>query len=90
MSKEDKSVVLAFVASLATVKLVTSIMIVYFFPSWHTVMLTVALSLVWFVPPIIYLADRSPGRYRLIRGRMRRQELLRQEWEVEESTPSRR
>lgn len=90
MSKEDKSVVLAFLYSLVTVKVVTSIMIVYFFPSWHTVMLSVVLSLVWFVPPILYFANLSPGKYRLFKGRMRRAELLRQEWEVEEPTATHR
>lgn len=81
---------LAFIGSLATVKLVTSIMIVYYFPSWHTVMLTVVLSIIWFGPPLFYLADRSPGKYRLFRGRMRRKELVRQEWHVEEKTTSHR
>lgn len=90
MSKEDRSVIWAFVGSLATVKLVTSIMILYYFPSWHTLLLVVALSIAWFIPPIFYLGIHSRARARLVRARMRRKELLRQEWDIAERSPSRR
>lgn len=90
MSNEDKQVVWAFVGSLMTAKLVTSILILYYFPSWHSLMLVVVLSLVWFIPPIAYLGHRSQGRYRLVKTRLRRKQLLRQEWDVgEESHKSR-
>lgn len=90
ISKEDRAVVWAFVGSLVTVKLVTSIMILYYFPSWHTLLLVVALSIVWFLPPIFYLGMHSKAHARLVRARMRRRELLRQEWDVgEESHKSR-
>lgn len=84
MTNKDMSVVWAFVGSLATVKLLTSIMILYYFPSWHTLILVLALSVVWIVPPIYYFTRNPRGRYRLLRARVRRNELLRQEWEVEE------
>jgi hypothetical protein len=87
MSHDDKTVVWTFVGSLVTVKLVTSVVILFYFPSWHTLLLVVALSVAWFLPPLLYLMSRSPGKYRLLRGRARRRELLRQEWNVEERTP---
>lgn len=85
MTNNDMSVVWAFVGSLATVKLVTSIMILYYFPSWHTLILVLALSVVWIVAPLYYISRNPRGRYRLLRARVRRNELLRQEWDVEES-----
>jgi hypothetical protein len=94
MSKEDKTVVWAFVGSLATVKLLTSILILYYFPSWHTLGLVVILSLFWIAPPLYYLGlyvkRYSDGRYRLIRARRRRKELVRQEWEIEDPKVNRR
>jgi hypothetical protein len=85
MSKEDQTVVWAFVGSLLTVKLVTSILVLYYFPSWHTLVLVVAFSVLWFVPPIAYFGIHSQRRYRLVKVRLRRKELLRQEWETEET-----
>jgi hypothetical protein len=90
VSHEDKTVVWTFVGSLITVKLVTSVVILYYFPSWHTLLLVGALSVAWFLPPVMYLMSKSPGRYRLLRARARRRELVRQEWNVEERTPSNR
>lgn len=90
MNKNDMAIVWTFIGSLVTLKLLTSIMILYFFPSWHTVLLVVVLSVVWFVPPVYYLTRHSQGRFRLIRARVRRNELLRQEWNVEETTTTRR
>lgn len=85
MTNNDMAVVWTFVGSLMTVKLLTSLLILYHFPSWHTLMLVVALSVAWFVPPIWYFSRHSQSRYRLLRARVRRNELLRQEWEVEET-----
>ncbi|CAN5164513.1 hypothetical protein BH24CHL1_BH24CHL1_19860 [soil metagenome] len=90
MTNNDMAVVWTFVGSLATVKLLTSIMILYYFPSWHTLVLVLALSVVWIVPPFYYFTRHSRGRYRLLRARVRRNELLRQEWEVEETQPQSR
>lgn len=88
MSNKDMAVVWTFAGSLITVKLVTSLMILYYFPSWHTLVLVVALSVVWFVPPVYYFTHYSRSNFRLVRARVRRQELLRQEWEVEETPNS--
>lgn len=85
MTNNDMAVVWTFVGSLITVKLLTSLLILYYFPSWHTLVLVLALSVVWFVPPFYYFTRHSRNRYRLLRVRLRRNELLRQEWEVEES-----
>lgn len=90
MTDEDKSVVWAFVGSLMTVKLVTSILILYYFPTWHALVLVVALSLLWFVPPVAYLATTSQMKYRLFKVRLRRKELLRQEWDVGERSHTHR
>ena len=88
MTNEDKSVVWAFVGSLVTIKLFTSVMVLYYFPSWHTLMLVVALSIAWFIPPFFYLGLHTHRRYRLVKVRLRRKELMRQEWDVEERSPT--
>ena len=90
MTNNDMAVVWTFVGALATVKLLTSIMILYYFPSWHTLVLVLALSVVWLIPPIYYFTRNPRGRYRLLRARARRNELLRQEWEVEETRAGRK
>lgn len=84
MRNDDMAVVWTFAGSLITVKLLTSLLILYHFPSWHTLVLVLALSVVWFVPPFYYFSRHSQGHFRLLRGRARRNELLRQEWEVDE------
>ncbi len=84
MTDDDMAVLWTFVGSLVAVKLITSLLILYHFPSWHSVMLVVMLSVIWFVPPLYYLVRNPRARYRLLRARARRHKLLRQEWEVEE------
>jgi hypothetical protein len=79
------AVVWTFVGSLAALKFLTSIMILYYFPSWHTLVLVLALSVAWIVLPFYYIARNPRSRYRLLRARVRRNELLRQEWDVEGS-----
>lgn len=90
MTKDDMSVIWAFVASLFMIKIVTSVMIFYIFPSWHTFLLLVLLSVIWFVVPVAYFSRNSRHRFRLLRARARRKQLLQQEWEVEEHHPQRR
>ena len=90
MTNDDMSVVWSFIGALFAFKFVTSIFILYYFPSWHTVLFLAVLSTAWFVPPIYYLARNPRGRFRLLRARVRRGELLRQEWEVEEHHPQHR
>lgn len=90
MHNEDLTVVWAFAGALFMVKFVTSIMILYYFPSWTTFMLLILLSIAWFIPPLFYLMHNPKGRYRLWRARVRRRELLRQEWHVENRDPSHR
>lgn len=90
MSKGDKQVVWAFVGSLFAVKFLTSLLVLYYFPSWHTLLIVVALSFFWFVPPIYYFSTHSKGHIRLLKARARRKELLRQEWDVEERLPTKR
>lgn len=84
MSDDDRAVLWAYVGALSVFKVVTSIFILYYFPSWHTLLFVIALSVMWFAVPVYYVVRNPRGRYRLFRARIRRNELLRQEWEVEE------
>lgn len=64
-------------------KIVTSVLILWYFPSWNAVLIVVALSSLWFLP-LLYLVPRHVSvRQRLWRMRLRRRELVRQEWKVE-------
>lgn len=64
-------------------KIVTSVLILWYFPSWNAVLIVVALSSLWILP-LLYLVPRHVSvRQRLWRMRLRRRELVRQEWKVE-------
>ena len=64
-------------------KVVTSVMIIWFFPSWQAVALVVALNTLWFVPVLYYVPRHAHIRYRLWNVRLRRKQLLAEEWRMD-------
>jgi hypothetical protein len=83
MDRETRSVLIAHIATLAGFKLVTSILILAFFPSWHALIVIVALSVPWVAVGLWYGGVVSRIRLRLVRARMRRKKMLHQEWNVD-------
>ena len=82
-SSADRAVLTAFVATLVGFKLVTSVMVLYFFPSTHALILVLALSSMWIIAGAIYGGLVTRVKMRLLRARARRRQLLFEEWNVD-------
>jgi hypothetical protein len=82
-SNELRSVIVLQVATLGIFKLLTSAMIVYFFPSWHALLVVAGLSVPWLIAGAWYTGWYSRLRLRLLRVRARRNRLLYEEWHVD-------
>jgi len=78
-----RPVLIAQIATLGVFKIVTSIMILYFFPSWHALLVVIGLSIPWVLGGCWYAGFYSRIKLRLIRVRARRKKLLYQEWHVD-------
>lgn len=83
MDDEARTTLITQVATFGVFKLVTSIMIIWFFPSWEAVLVVLGLSVPWIIAAIWFGGIYSRIRLRLVRVRLRRKELLRQEWHVD-------
>lgn len=81
--RDDRAVLTAFVLTLVGFKLVTSVMILYFFPSLHALMIVLVLSSMWIFAGVIYGGVYSRVKVRLLRARAKRRKLLYQEWHVD-------
>lgn len=78
-----KQILIALAATFIGVKIVTSIMILYFFPSWTAFWIIMALSAIGFMPLIMFAPGYVRRHYRLWQWRLRRKRLLREEWNVD-------
>jgi hypothetical protein len=87
LSKADKAVIKTQVAALGFVKLVASVLTLYYFPSWHAVLIVAVLSFPWVVGGGYYLGRSSWLRYRFWKYRHLRKRLLREEWLLDEDAP---
>lgn len=83
MDDETRSVLIAQVVTLGVFKIVTSILILFYFPSWHALIVILALSVPWIAAGVWYGGVVSRVKMRLMRGRMRRKQLLHQEWNLD-------
>lgn len=64
-------------------KIVTSVLILWYFPSWNALFIVIALSSLWFLP-LAYLVPRHVSiRQRIWRMRLKRRELMHQEWNID-------
>lgn len=80
---DAKQIVIAFSATFIGVKIVTSAMILYVYPSWTAFWIIMGLSALWFAPLVIFGPSYVKRRYRLWLVRLRRKRLLREEWNVD-------
>jgi hypothetical protein len=78
-----RATIVTHVATIGVFKLVTSILVLYYFPSWHAVSVILAVSVPWIVAGVWYFGLYTRIRVRLVRGRMRRRALMHQEWHVD-------
>lgn len=82
-SAADRAILTAFILTLVGFKLVTSVMVLYFFPSRHALILVLALSSMWIIAGAMYFGAITRVKVRLLRGRARRRKLLHEEWNVD-------
>ncbi len=87
LSKADKAVIKTQIAAFGFVKLVASALTLYYFPSWHAVLIIAVLSFPWFAVGGYYLGRTSWFRYRFWKHRHLRKRLLREEWFLDEDAP---
>lgn len=87
LSKADKTIIKTQIAALGFVKLVASILTLYYFPSWHAILVVAVLSLPWLVAGGYYLGRSSWFRYRYWKYRHLRTRLIREEWLLDEDAP---
>jgi hypothetical protein len=80
---DSRAILITHIATLGGFKIVTSILILYFFPSWSAVLVVLGLSVPWIVAAIWYFGVYSRLHLRLVRMRVRRKELVRQEWNID-------
>ncbi|RIK47046.1 MAG: hypothetical protein DCC58_01165 [Chloroflexi bacterium] len=80
---DTRSVIILHVATLGGFKLLTSLLVLYYFPSWHAVVVIAAVSIPWIAAGIWYGGIYSRVRLRLHRVRRRRAYLLYQEWNID-------
>jgi Na+-driven multidrug efflux pump len=80
---DGRAVLTAMIMTVVSFKLITSLLIFYFFPSWHTLMFLLALSVSWIIAGVYYGGVYSRVKYRLLRARARRRRLIHQEWHVD-------
>ncbi|HUG15492.1 MAG TPA: hypothetical protein VMM78_10815 [Thermomicrobiales bacterium] len=82
-TEADRAVLTAFVVTLVAFKLVTSVMVLYFFPSLHALIIVLALSSMWIIAGAIYGGLTTRVKMRFLRARARRRQLLYEEWNVD-------
>ena len=83
MDDDARTVLIAHIATFVGFKIVTSILIIYYFPSWGAVLVVAGLSVPWVVAAIWYFGLISHIKLRLIRVRAKRKRLIHQEWNVD-------
>ena len=69
--------------TLIAFKVITSVLVVWFFPSWTAVLLVIGLSALWILPLLYIVPRHMQRRYRLWNVRLRRRRLLEAEWNAD-------
>jgi hypothetical protein len=84
LSDADRTVIKGQIAALGIVKLVASVLTLYYFPSWNAVLIISVLSFPWLVAGGYFGGRSSWFRYRYWKYRHLRKRLLREEWLLDE------
>ena len=87
MSDHDRTILKWRIAALVWVKLATSFLILFYFPSWHAFAIVMLLSVPWLIVGGVYGVRRAPVHYRLWKVRKLRKRLIHEEWHVKEDAP---
>jgi hypothetical protein len=87
LSDSDRAVIKGQLAALGFVKLVASILTLYYFPSWHAIVVIAVLSTPWLAVGGYYLYRSGRFRYRYWKYRHLRRRLIREEWIFDGGTP---
>jgi hypothetical protein len=87
-TEDDRRAMYAYFGILLGFKIFTLIVILWLTSSWQAVVFVVASHVMWLAIGAILIAGPATFWARLLRGRAKRQHLLRQEWHVEESQSS--
>lgn len=80
---DSRTALITQIATFGAFKVVTSVLILWFFPSWEALLVVLGLSVPWIIGAVWYFGIASTVRLRLIRVRAKRKELLRQEWRLD-------
>uniref|UniRef100_A0A831T6Z3 Uncharacterized protein n=1 Tax=Thermorudis peleae TaxID=1382356 RepID=A0A831T6Z3_9BACT len=80
-----RQIAIWFIGILVAFKLWTVLLIVIYSSRWETVQFLLANHVLWFVSGAVLLWGPALFWARLLRLRARRRELIRSEWEVEDS-----
>ncbi|MCM8750627.1 hypothetical protein NET02_15890 [Thermomicrobiaceae bacterium CFH 74404] len=80
-----RQIAIWFIGILVAFKLWTVLLIVIYSSRWETVQFLLANHVLWFVAGAVLLWGPALFWARLLRLRARRRELIRSEWEVEDS-----
>jgi hypothetical protein len=80
---DERAILTTMIMTVVSFKLITSVMVLYFFPSLHTLILVLALSVMWIVAGAIYGGIYSRVKLRLLRARAKRRHLVYKEWHVD-------
>ncbi len=83
MDDDDRLILMTFAWTLAAFKLVTSALVLFFFPSVEALLIVVALSVPWVIGGFVYFGFYARIRMRLMRVRARRRQLIYQEWNLD-------
>lgn len=82
MEEIDREVIRWTIWTIVAFKVVTSLMVLWFFPSWGALGFVCALSVPWFVAAGIWLRRRVQWWHDRRRIRARRAQLIASEWDL--------
>lgn len=80
---DGRTILTAMIVTVVSFKLITSVMVLYFFPSLHALVLVLALSVMWIIAGVTYGGIYSRVKLRLLRVRARRRQLIHEEWNID-------
>lgn len=84
LSDSDRALLKGQIIAFGGVKLLASIITLYHWPNWYTVLAIAALSIPWILAGLYFLGRSGWLRYRFWQYRHLRRRLLHEEWNVDE------
>jgi hypothetical protein len=81
--QEARATLIGMVSVLAGFKIVTSLLILVIFPSFEVALVIIGLSIFWLAVGAWWAVSHAETPARLLRARVRRRQLVRQEWHID-------